>query len=134
MTPPTLVRDRFTAGLFLAGAAVGLVGNTLHPHAATTDAASVLDAIARNAQWVAIHLTIVVAILLLMGGMVGLAALYRGAPGGRYSELGLAAALVGGAVVVTSLAIDGFAMKAIAVSGLQVPTPDQRKSSGWRRR
>lgn len=130
MTPPTLVRDRLTAGLFLAGAAVGLVGNALHPHAADADVVAVVDAIARNAPWVAIHLAIVVAILLLIGGMVGLAALYRSAPGGRYSELGLAAALVGGAVVVTSLAIDGFAMKAIAVSWVTGPDAGSAQAQG----
>ncbi len=42
----TLVRDRLTAGLFLAGAAIGLVGNGLHPHTADTDPASAIDAIA----------------------------------------------------------------------------------------
>ncbi len=130
MTLRTLARDRLTAGLFLAGAGVGLVGNALHPHAAAADVASVVEAIARNAPWVAIHLAIVVAILLLIGGMVGLVALYRSAPGRRYSELGLATALVGGAVVVTSLAIDGFAMKAIAVSWAAGPDAGSAQALG----
>jgi hypothetical protein len=110
----TLVQDRLTAGLFLAGAAIGLVGNGLHPHTADTDPASAIDAIAGSAPWVAIHLAIIVAILLLVGGLVGLTGLLRNEPGRRLSELGLAAAVVGGAIVVTSLAIDGFAMKALA--------------------
>ena len=112
----TLVRDRLSAGLFLAGAAIGLVGNGLHPHVADPDPASALEAITGNAAWVGIHLAIILAILLLAGGMVGLAGLLRNGPGRRLAELGLAAALVGSAIVVTSLSIDGFAMKALAMS------------------
>lgn len=48
MTRARLARDRLTAGPFLAGAGVGLVGDTLHPDAAPADVASVVEAIARN--------------------------------------------------------------------------------------
>lgn len=116
-----LVRDRLTAGLFLAGAAIGLVGNGLHPHTADPDPAPAIDAIAVSAPWVAIHLAIIIAILLLVGGLVGLTGLLRNGRGQRLSELGLAAAVVGGAIVVTSLAIDGFAMKALADSWVTGP-------------
>lgn len=114
--PPPLVRQRMSGALFVAGAIIGLLGNALHPHTADPDAAATVQAIAQNGAWIAIHLAIIVAILLIIGGLVGLAELLKGTAGRRLSELGLAAALLGGAIVTTSTAIDGFAMKALSVS------------------
>ncbi len=114
--PPPLVRQRMSGALFVAGAVIGLVGNAFHPHTADPDAAATVQAIAQNGAWIAIHLAIIVAILLIIAGLVGLAELLKGTGGQRLSELGLAAAVLGGAIVTISTTIDGFGMKALSVS------------------
>jgi hypothetical protein len=105
-----------SGALFIAGALIGLVGNALHPHTAGLDAAATVQAIAQNGAWVTIHLAIIVAILLIIGGLVGLADDMQGTAGEPLARLGLAAALLGGAVVTVSTAIDGFVMKALSLS------------------
>ncbi len=124
---------KLAGGLFIAGSLLGAVGNALHPHVADPDSAAVVRSIAENGAWVAIHLAIILAILMVTGGLVGLADQLRGTPGHDLARLGIAAALIGGAVVTVSTSIDGFAMKALALSagkatgsdaatGLQVAT------------
>ena len=123
--------------LFIPGAVVGLVGNALHPHTAELDAAAAVQAIAWNGAWVAIHVTIIIAILLVVGGFVGFADEMTGTSGEALARLGLAAALLGGAVVTVSLAIDGFSLRALAVAsparmrrcGPRPASPDARTAS-----
>lgn len=116
--------QRMTGGLFIVGAAVGLVGNALHPHTADPNTTAIVGAIAQNGAWVGIHLAIIVAILLIIGGLVGLADQLNGTSAAPLARLGLAAALVGGAVVTVSSAIDGFAMKALAQSSASAPAAE----------
>lgn len=122
--PPPFVRQRMSGALFVAGAVIGLVGNALHPHSADPDAAATIQTLAQNGVWVALHLAIIVAILLIIGGLVGLAELLKDTPGGALARLGLAAALLGGAVVTVSTAIDGFAIKALALSLAAAPAAE----------
>ncbi len=103
-------------GFLIAGSVLGAVGNALHPHVANPDAAAVVRSIADNGLWVAIHLAIIVAILMLIGGLIGLADQLQGTPGHDLARLGVGAALIGGAVVTVSTSIDGFAMKALALA------------------
>jgi hypothetical protein len=112
--PQRLPWHRLFGALFISGAIIGLVGNGLHPHTADLDGAATVHAIAGNGAWVAIHLAIIVAILLVIGGLVGLAEEMTGTTGEPLAQLGLTAALLGGAVVTVSLAIDGFVMKALS--------------------
>ena len=115
--------QRLTAVLLMSGAVIGAIGNTLHPHAAVSMTAK-LQAIAGNEAWVAIHLTILVAILLVIGGLVGLARLLDGGPGGPLTAIAIAAALVGGALATVSTSIDGFAMKPLALDWAVASTAD----------
>src|SRR5450759_1694399 len=117
MPNPMAARTHKTTGaLLIVGSLLGLVGNALHPHVANVDAAAVVRAIGDNGAWVAIHLAIIVAILLIIGGLIGLSDELAGTPGELLARLGLGAALLGGAVVTVSSAIDGFVMKALAIS------------------
>ncbi len=122
--PSPLVRMRMSGALFIAGAIIGLVGNALHPHSAEPDAAATLQAIAQDGSWVAMHLAIIVAILLIIGGLVGLAELLKDTPGGSLARLGLAGALLGGAVVTVGVAIDGFGQKVLALSVAAAPAAE----------
>lgn len=105
---------RLTAGLLVAGAVIGAIGNPLHPHVAASIAAKI-ETIAHNDAWVAIHLTILIAILLVVGGLVGLTRLLDDGPGEPLARIGIAAALVGGALATVSTSIDGFALKPLAL-------------------
>ncbi len=109
---------RMFGALFVSGAVIGLVGNALHPHTAELDHASAVQAIAGNGSWVAIHVAIIIAILLIVGGLVGLADEMIGTRGEALARLGFAAALLGGAVVTVSLAVDGFGMRTLAVAAV----------------
>src|SRR5450759_3738830 len=92
----SLVWPKVYGALFISGAVIGLVGNALHPHTAELDAAATVRAIAGNGAWVAIHLVIIVAILLIIGGLVGLAEEMTETSGEPLARMGLAAALLGG--------------------------------------
>lgn len=115
--------QKLTAVLLMAGAVIGAIGNTLHPHVAVS-MTSKLQAIAGNQGWVAIHLTILVAILLVLGGLVGLARLLDDGPGGPLARVGMAAALVGGTLATVSSSIDGFALKPLALQWAAGSTSD----------
>jgi len=116
--------QRLSAVLLVLGAGLGLVGNALHPHTAAADATAPLRAIAQSGAWVGIHLVIIVAVLLVIGGLVGLAHLLADGPAGPLARLGLAAALLGGAVVCVSTAIDGFALRALARAWAEAPAAE----------
>ena len=114
--------SRLAAGMLISGAMIGLVGNALHPHAAGADAEATMAAIAASGAWVAIHFAILTAIILIVGGLIALADTFRGTEGELFWRLGLAAALVGTAVVTVSTSVDGFGMKAIALDILNAPS------------
>lgn len=122
--PPSRLPQRMTGALFIAGAVIGFAGNAMHPHTADPDAAATVHAIAQNGAWVGIHLAIIVAILLIIGGLVGLAEHVKGTSASPLARLGLAAALLGGAVVTVSTAMDGFVMKALALSSAAAPAAE----------
>jgi hypothetical protein len=109
--------------MLMAGAVIGAVGNALHPHVAVS-MTSKLQAIAGNEAWVAVHLTILVAILLVIGGLVGLARRLDDGRGGSLARIAIAAALVGGALATVSTSIDGFAMKPLALDWAAASTSD----------
>jgi hypothetical protein len=112
------------SALFITGAIVGLVGNGLHPHTADLDGAATVQAIAGNGAWVAIHLAIIIAILLVIGGLVGLSEEMTATPGEPLARLGIVAAVLGGAVVTVSSAIDGFVMKVLSVASVNATGAD----------
>jgi hypothetical protein len=95
---------------------LGLVGNALHPHVASPDAGASVRAIADNVAWSAIHLAIIVAILLVIGGLLELAEELADTPGGYAARLAAGASVLGGALVTVSTTIDGFAMKSFAAA------------------
>lgn len=115
--------QQLTTVLLVAGAVVGAIGNALHPHVAVSMAEK-LQTIAANGAWVVTHLTILVAILLVIGGLVGLARMLDDGPGGPLARVGMAAALVGGAVASVSTSIDGFAMKPLALTWAAAPASE----------
>jgi hypothetical protein len=99
------------------GAVLGVVGNLLHPatsgpgHPAETAAV-----VAKSDIWIPLHLALLVAFILMLGGLVAIHDSIRGGLPGALARLGLAAAIVGTAGGVVLLALDGFAAKHLAES------------------
>lgn len=121
MVAPT---DRLTPLLLVLGAVIGLVGNALHPHVVSPSTESKLRMIADSAIWVGIHGAIIVAVLLVIGGLIGFSAALADGPAGPLARLGAAATVLGGALVSVSSAIDGFALRPMALAWASAPAPE----------
>ncbi len=115
---------RISGLLLISGSLVGLIGNALHPHTADLDRAGAIQALSVDGSWTWIHLAIITAILFIIGGLVGLSRDLVGPSSEPLARVGLAAAVLGGAVVTVSTAMDGFGMKALADSAAGAATAD----------
>lgn len=107
--------------LYRAGAATGLVGAVfmlplvaLHPHLPPDDPAGVFDAVLGFSAWKALHLAIVPALLLLLGGFVAMARSLRGTEGSLWASSGLLVVLVMTPLSIVGQTIDGFGLQVIA--------------------
>ena len=99
----------------IVGAVLAVIVNVLHPRGAEFgDTRGHLQEIADSGIYVGDHLGILVAVLLMVGGLI---ALYRSISSGTaaaLARLGFAAALVSAAFVSVEMALDGTAMKVVA--------------------
>lgn len=105
----------------IVGAFLGMVGNLMHPSTPTGDPEGVARAIAESGAWVPIHLTIVVGLILMLGG---LAAIHRAIPEGlpgALGRLGYGAAIAGTTVGLILVTLDGLAAKQIADAWATAP-------------
>ena len=106
----------------IAGAALGLVGNLIHP--ATSGPghpAETARVVAHSGIWVPVHLGLLVSFVLMLGGLVAIHDSITGGPPGALVRFGLFAAIVGTAGGVVLLALDGFAAKHLAESWVSAP-------------
>lgn len=105
---------RVASTLFLAGAALLVVGNSAHPVDAEPTATSRLD-LAEGASWVAVHLIVAVGVLLVVGALVSLRHLITHPVGTVYAGLGMAAAVTGGTMLAVVFGgLDGYAVASLA--------------------
>jgi hypothetical protein len=98
----------------IIGSLMGLVGNLVHPATPLDDPEGIARTIAESDAWTAIHLVIVFGIILMLGGLVALHHSIRGSPAGAFSRFGLAAGIVGIAIGVVLVILDGVAAKVLA--------------------
>jgi len=106
----------------VAGAVLGLVGNLIHPGTAgPNDPEATARVIAESQIWIPVHLTILVAFLLMLGGLVAIHDSIRGGLSGALVRFGLASAIVGAAAAIVLISLDGFAAKHLADSWLSSP-------------
>ena len=114
MTERALLRTGSVAAI--AGAVLGAIGTALHPRDDQfADTSAHLQEIADSTVWVGVHLGIVVAILLLVGGLAALSRSITEGWGAAFARLGFASALVGTAITVVLVGgTDGIAMKVVA--------------------
>ncbi|MGH2723349.1 MAG: DUF4386 family protein [Actinomycetota bacterium] len=109
----------------IVGSLLGMVGNLIHPATPLDDPEGVARVIAESGAWGPIHLTIVIGIILMLGGLVALRHSIRGGLAGALARFGLAAAVVGIAIGVVLVILDGVAAKQLADDWATAP-PEQR--------
>ena len=112
----------------MVGALLAFVANGLHPHPADFRLEALLQEIVQNTAWGAVHLTLIVALVLILGALVAITLTIDGEPGAIVARFACLAALLGGALILVSTAGDGFAMNQIARAWLDAP-PDEKASA-----
>src|SRR5581483_4690859 len=106
---------RVGGGSAVLGALLGLIGNLVHPDTpGPADPEGTARVVAESAIWVPVHLAIALAFVLMLGGLVAVQESIRDGLPGALARLGLAAGVVGTAVGVILVTLDGFAAKHLA--------------------
>ena len=100
----------------IVGAVLAVIVNVLHPRGAEIgDTRAHLQEIADSGIWFVDHIGILVAALLILGGLVALYRSFTEGWGATLARLGFASALVGAAMTAVLLGgTDGIAMKEVA--------------------
>ncbi len=94
----------------IVGSLMGSIGNILHPRSTEYygDAAAWLNHNVHSDIWFPSHVLILVGMIIWVSGFVALAKSFRGTRGEGIASLGLANALVGSALMIVTMAIDGL--------------------------
>lgn len=98
----------------VVGSLLAMIGNLLHPATPEHDPLGVARTIAESGIWVPVHLVIVMGLILMLGGLVAISRSVVGGLPGALSQLGLWSGVVGTAVGVVLVIIDGVAAKHLA--------------------
>jgi hypothetical protein len=115
----------------VAGALLGLAGNLVHPvTAGPNDPEATARVVAGSRIWILVHLALLFAFVLMLSGLVAVHDSIRGGPPGALARFGLTSAVVGTAVGVVLISLDGFAAKHLAESWLSLPTADRATAIG----
>jgi hypothetical protein len=96
------------------GAVLGLVGNLIHPVTPMQDPEGVAQAIADSGAWVGIHMTIVIGIILMLGGLVAIYHSIRGGVPEVLARFGLFFGVGGITVGLVLVTLDGVAAPQLA--------------------
>jgi hypothetical protein len=105
----------------IIGSLMAMAGNLLHPATPTGDPEGVARAIAESGSWVAVHLVIVVGLILMLGGLLAIAASIRTGPAGALARLARSAAIAGVTVGLVLVIVDGVAAKHLADAWAAAP-------------
>ena len=105
---------RIGAGFGLAGAVLGVVVNLVHPRSPELTALAQLNVAADSSIWNVVHYGILLAVFFFVGGYFALERYGEDTPGAAWARLGLFFAVGGAAVGAIYVAIDGYALKALA--------------------
>ena len=100
--------------LGMVGAGLALIANVLHPDPNEFQLEALLQQIAQSPTWGIIHLTLILALVLIFGALLALTLSIKGEPAATVARLACLATLLGGALILVSTAIDGFAMSRLA--------------------
>src|SRR3989442_2046022 len=119
---PERTLTRIGAAAAVLGAVLGLVVNVLHPR--VNDPANTkafLRQVAESTIWVGDHVGIIFAVLLVTGGLVAVYRSITSGPGAAWARLGFAAALVSAGLGFVTFAVEGIAIKRVAVAWASAP-------------
>ena len=105
--------NRLGAASGIAGAFLAIIGNLLHPRL-PADAIAAHGIIAQHRYWDVVHLVILLAAACLAVFFVALAAASTTPRGRAWSWAGATVGLLGAAVLIVAIGIDGYAGKALA--------------------
>jgi hypothetical protein len=109
----------------VVGALLTFVANGLHPHPTAFRLEVLLQQIADSPTWSTLHLTLICALLLILGALVAITFSIDGEPGATVARFACVAALLGGALILVSMAMDGFAMNQLARSWVDAPLAEK---------
>ena len=106
----------FKAGatLFLVAGPLGGLGQALHPRPNPDDHLSMIAAAAATPFWIPIHVASMLSVVLTLAGLVALSRSLSTQPERGLARLGLMTAVIGAAVTLVGLALDGVALRHIA--------------------
>jgi hypothetical protein len=114
----------------VVGAILGGIGNLVHPVTPMDDPVGVARVIADSEAWVAVHLTIVLGIVLMLGGLIALYHSIRGGVAGALARFGLFAAVAGVTIGLVLVTLDGVAAPQLAKEWAAAPPEDQAVALG----
>lgn len=114
MTEQDRMIFRFGGVAAAVGAVLGLVGNLIHPVTPMDDPEGVARVIAASKGWVVIHMTIVIGLMLMLGGLLGIRHSIRGGIAEVLARCGLIAGIGGITVGLILVTLDGVAAPQLA--------------------
>jgi hypothetical protein len=119
---------RLGGAMAVCGAAVAFVGNALHPRSTEYygDPVAWLNHQTQMSIWFLSHVLILLGMIALVGGFVALSRSLAGTRGYGIGHLALANALVGSALIMVTLAIDGLVVAQLVDvwKVTEAPSPD----------
>ncbi len=122
-TKSWVIRAGSVAGI--VGSLLAMIGNLLHPATPNGDPQGVARTIAESAVWTPVHLVIVVGLVLMLGGLIALSRSIEGGLAGALAHFGLMAAVVGVAIGLVLVNVDGVAAKQLADEWQAAPASEQ---------
>jgi hypothetical protein len=127
MTVPLDSRLVFKIGgaAAVVGALLGMVGNLVHPETPINDPEGVARVIAESGSWVTVHLAIVLGIVLMLGGLFAVRHSIRGGVAEVLASLGFVAGIIGAAIGLMLVILDGVAARQLAQEWVAAPTGDR---------
>ncbi|MFN8512209.1 MAG: hypothetical protein U0232_17190 [Thermomicrobiales bacterium] len=106
-------QSRLGALSAIVGAALALVVNLLYP-VRPDNPEALLTLVAGNANWGLLNFGLMVSTLLILGGLYSLSQIAQGPLARGLAQLGLIAALPGAGSMLAGVAVEGYALKALA--------------------
>jgi hypothetical protein len=130
MGEPTLLR--LGSVLLVVGALAAVVVNVMHPRASDYQALALVQLVAAtdNGLWIGVHIGILFAVLLVVGGQLALARSFTGERAAAFGRLGAGTALLSAAIFAVGVATDGFAQKGLADAWAAAPAADKAGALG----
>jgi hypothetical protein len=116
---------RWGGAAAVIGGVLALVGNALHPRWTDVEDVELYRNIADSGVWKADHLLLVVALVLTVAGTVAIARSLHDGAGDTLARYGLLATVVGGAIALANISVDGYAARIAAENFAGASAQDQ---------